>query len=395
MLLEHGANTEKKDKDGLTPLHLATMWNWDKAIMELVTKGGASIEEKTPEGLYPLHVAVKWKKIRSIKALLELNADPLVMNLDGYTPIHFARKTKNDEIISLFTSDTPESDNAENETAIKMKDEKMNAKLIKATKKGSMSVIEDLFENYSFSEEIIQEVLFSAARTGKDEVMEQILENSEIDLPSCIDENGQTLLHAAVLGNNESIVEELLNEEVPVNAVDNNQKTAIQLAITKPNMQPNILKLLCSHGADLGVVDENGDSLLHLVYSSRLPDQKLTERVNILLERMTVDHLNIANNNGLTVLLQVSSQHECSDSILDVIKAGAEVNYIDSEGLSAICWAAKRDHVNLTKYLLYYGAIIEDQEKLFATASRRIVDEILDFQEGKYKLTNYLYLILI
>lgn len=96
---------------------------------------------------------------------------------------------------------------------------------------------------------------------------------------------------------------------------------------------------------------------------------------------MTVDHLNIANNNGLTVLLQVSSQHECSDSILDVIKAGAEVNYIDSEGLSAICWAAKRDHVNLTKYLLYYGAIIEDQEKLFATASRRIVDEILDFQE--------------
>ena len=67
-----------------------------------------------------------------------------------------------------------------------------------------MSVIEDLFENYSFSEEIIQEVLFSAARTGKDEVMEQILENSEIDLPSCIDENGQTLLHDICdLGGNE------------------------------------------------------------------------------------------------------------------------------------------------------------------------------------------------
>ena len=109
ILLENGNfNRDQFDKDGYSPLHLATLWNWDKAIRCLIEDGKFDIEQRDSHGSHPLHIAARWNKLRSSKILLELNADPLSMNCDGLTPSQIAKKAKSKDIMDLLATNTPE-----------------------------------------------------------------------------------------------------------------------------------------------------------------------------------------------------------------------------------------------------------------------------------------------
>lgn len=329
------------------------------------------------------------KKVRSLRALVELNANIAEMNADGYTPIHLARKHSKTcpELLDILTSVRTEEEQAkpeENPEKKKMKKQKLKRSVIKAATKGDDESLENLLEgNDEIDPEIIESALFVAARSGNEEIMGKLLEHAEIELPSLIDENGQTLLHVAVIGRNANIISELVSEEVPVNHVDHKQKTALHIALMKRNTPIAIIRALCTSDADFSIQNQNGDTPLHLLFSTSVPEKELLARLEAILERIQPEHLNIQNNLGATALICAASQYDlCTNGAIQLIRAGIDVNIVDNDGHSAIYWAVKRNHVHLCKELVYNGAIIENQEALFAGAQKRLVNEILEALEG-------------
>jgi ankyrin repeat protein len=61
---------------------------------------------------------------------------------------------------------------------------------------------------------------------------------------------GRTPLHVAVKSRNIKVVEYLLNKGA-LQFADNTGKTPLSIAVTNYDLDPNIVELLCKHGADV------------------------------------------------------------------------------------------------------------------------------------------------
>ncbi|KAG2658527.1 hypothetical protein PVAP13_1KG255085 [Panicum virgatum] len=86
-LLEHGANQDKLDRNGFSPLHVAAGLGCCK-IVELLLAKGAYTDPVTCCGT-PLHIAATEGQDGTMKILLNHNADYNKM-VNGMTPFYFA-----------------------------------------------------------------------------------------------------------------------------------------------------------------------------------------------------------------------------------------------------------------------------------------------------------------
>ena len=92
LLLYHGANTEAGDKDGGTPLSYAA-GNGHDAVVKLLLDHGASIERRDSKGWSPLSYAAGNGHDAVVLLLLKRGANVEANDKDGRTPLSYAAET--------------------------------------------------------------------------------------------------------------------------------------------------------------------------------------------------------------------------------------------------------------------------------------------------------------
>jgi ankyrin repeat protein len=84
-----GADINAKNKDDMTPLHLATKNGMDETV-SLLIQMKADIHAKNKDDMTPLHFAAKNGMDKTVSLLIKEGADIHAKNNDNMTALHFA-----------------------------------------------------------------------------------------------------------------------------------------------------------------------------------------------------------------------------------------------------------------------------------------------------------------
>ena len=101
LLLDKGAAIEAKDKDGGTPLYIASRYGHE-AVAKLLLDNGATIEAKDKDGGTPLYIASRNGHEAVTKLLLDNGAAIEAKNQDGETPLYMASFNGHEAVAKLL-----------------------------------------------------------------------------------------------------------------------------------------------------------------------------------------------------------------------------------------------------------------------------------------------------
>jgi ankyrin repeat protein len=181
-------------------------------------------------------------------------------------------------------------------------------------------------------------LLFHAAMRGNYLEFTKLLPKANLQFRTS---HNRTFIHAAVIGKNLEIIEQLLQKKVDVNAKDKEGDTALQLA-TEHNSIP-VVKLLLKYGADArehkeipGEISSDGRQakgwqetpLLHALEYGYL------ELAQILIENGA--DVNVRNRNQASPLQLATGRYGYFKIVGLLVAKGADINAQDSFGNTAL-----------------------------------------------------------
>jgi len=141
-LVSQGADCNKKDGTGTTPLHLSVQWNWvsDSVIIDYLLEGHANPNVLNDAGETPLHSAIKRHRKQHVLKFLSRGASPnkgVVQT--GKTPVMLASESGQIDILVALT-ETYKAD-------LQLRDRAGNTILHHAVQAGHIPVVEYLLGN--------------------------------------------------------------------------------------------------------------------------------------------------------------------------------------------------------------------------------------------------------
>jgi len=249
--------------------------NLDNLIEAVYSNDVKTVEKILKTGLNPNHVwindkrenililAIKMSRLQIVKLLLQHGAYPHITNSEGYTPIHFAVKQLNREILEELL----------NKAAIYVGRRLLGVYIKHAIVISSpVDVLNILLREISLinsSPEAIDTyitlgnptpVLTYAIRSYQYENTQLLLEyDANVNIPDPI--SGRTPLMAALslinVDTSLKFSKLLLSAGSDVNALDFNRVTPLHIAVDRPNTSLELIKLLLEFGAYQTINHEN------------------------------------------------------------------------------------------------------------------------------------------
>uniref|UniRef100_A0A7N8YPA6 Poly [ADP-ribose] polymerase n=1 Tax=Mastacembelus armatus TaxID=205130 RepID=A0A7N8YPA6_9TELE len=327
LLLRKGANVNEKNKDFMTPLHVAAE-RAHNDIMEVLQKHGAKVNALDTLGQTALHRAALAGHLQTCRLLLGYGADASLVSLQGFTAAQMGNEAVQ-QILSgmlLLAGDVLQTDS-----------QVFSLSLSLSLSLQSLCTAQNV--NCRDLEGRHSTPLHFAAGYNRVSVVEYLLHHGA-DVHAK-DKGGLVPLHNACSYGHYEVAELLVRHGASVNVADLWKFTPLHEAAAKGKYE--ICKLLLKHGADPTKKNRDGNTPLDLVKDGDTDIQDLLRGDAALLD---------AAKKGCLARVQKL----CSPD---------NINCRDTQGRNStpLHLAAGYNNLEVAEYLLEHGADVNAQDK--------------------------------
>ncbi|XP_063923595.1 uncharacterized protein LOC135137792 isoform X2 [Zophobas morio] len=335
LLIDKGIDVNIQNKNGTTALNLACLTGVNQNAKILLDKG-ASIDSMDKNNKNALHYASESQQNNQdiIQLLIGKGIDVNAQNKNGTTALQLACLTgvyQNAKILLDIGASIKSTDqNNKNALHYASESKQINRDIIKILIEKGM----DVNAPSNNGETALQ----LACLTGVHENAETLLDFGAFI--NTTDKDNKTALHCASASKqvNRDVIKLLCEGGIGVNAQNNNDTTALQLACLN-GVQENA-EMLLHFGASINSTDKDNNNALH--YASR--SKQVNQVVIKILTEKDID-LNAQNKNGTTALQIACLTGVCQNAktLLDI---GASINSTDQNNKNALHYASESNQVN-------------------------------------------------
>jgi ankyrin repeat protein len=216
--------------------------------------------------------------------------------------------------------------------------------LFLAAAKGNLEIVNQLLElgkaEVDLAERTNDSPLLIACQEGYLEVARALIDHgADVNYQN---NKGVTPLIRAVYGNHRDLTEYLLQQKAKINVSNMEKRAPIHLAAEKGYLE--MVKLLVRHKADIELRNQKGWTPLILAsYEDQQPVVKFLIEQNAKIDAVE----DVMGDTALTLAAQQGS----TQSLIELIKAGANKDYINNVGLTALERAERNDHYEIVSIL--------------------------------------------
>ena len=371
LILDHGADVDALDKDGSTPLHLAS-----------------SEVSPASSGVIAISVArlhVEEASLEAVQLLLRHGTDINLQNYMGQTALHKASQSGRPGIMELILNHNADVDALDNDGS---------SPLHLAVSDASLEAVQILFKHGAsvhLQNHMGQTALHKASQRGHLDIVRLLLDHgADLNLQ---DNHGSTSLHLATYGLSQEpgeVVQLLLQHGANVTLRNDKGQSALHKA--SQSGFSDVMQLILNHDAEVDALDNDDSTALYLAISEwSLPSSDWRER-NLLVHpegiltavQLLLKHganINLQNHMGQTALHK-ASQCGLLGIIELIVNHNVDVDARDNDGSTPLHLAIYEANLEVVQLLLEHGASVHTQnnqgETLFQAASARGLQEITD-----------------
>lgn len=319
-----------EEDDGMSPLCVACKYN-RVGIVRLLLEAGANAQQESPHGNFPLALCVQHPPQelpeQTLRALLEYPSRVDLKQQDnaGDTALHKIRRGTPLAVVKLLVNAGAELD---------MTNHEGYTPLAVAIDAGNVEVSRYLLSKIdSPGSGLLHRAIF-----GGNQALIQMMVEGGADVNEVDPRTGETPLYAYLTGSNPSlsIVRYLVDvAKTDVNLASTNLRYPIMQACKFFNRE--IVHFLVEAGADVNVKDASGRSPIHVLYYSQHHDY---DDIDFLVEHGA--DLRARDKLGRTAVHYAAALADEDDieTLLDL--SGIDINQADDDGWTPLLWACQQ-----------------------------------------------------